>query len=137
MLFEPNHEVLSLLGLNVEEAVVSASEKGDVWVPIENYQGVPAHLEAGVQLGTVRISVCCRPLPFPPCGVENPSPCPEDVSPENVSPDSAMAAVRAIEYTPKRIDKLTEELNLPNDRLSPSENADLKLLSSNFQTCLL
>ena len=54
LLFEPEHAALEPLGVNAYESVVGVDENGEVWLPIENYQGVTARLEAGMHLGTIR-----------------------------------------------------------------------------------
>ena len=40
------------LGVCANEALVTADETGDILVPINNYQGLSVHMEAGTQLGS-------------------------------------------------------------------------------------
>lgn len=54
MLFEPEHDVLMPLGVNADECVVTTSEDGEVWLPVQNHQGITVHLKVGIRLGTVR-----------------------------------------------------------------------------------
>ena len=50
-LFEPRHETLSALGVCASEGLVRKREDGTILVPIQNYQGIAVHIEAGALLG--------------------------------------------------------------------------------------
>ena len=51
LLFEPDHK--TPLGVDAYESVVARGDDDSVWLSAQNYHGITAHLEAGMQLGTV------------------------------------------------------------------------------------
>ncbi len=51
VLFEPNREALSLLGLELSESLY----ENKVLLPIENPQGIPVRLDECFELGTVKL----------------------------------------------------------------------------------
>ncbi len=53
LLFEPDPELLEQLGIVALESVVAIQDDRDVNIPVQNFQGVTVHLEAGTRLGTV------------------------------------------------------------------------------------
>ena len=135
LLFEPNHRMLDVFGLDAEESVVTANDKGEVWVPIQNFQGMTAYLEAGAQLGTVRsteVEAQCGVDPVPyPAGEEDPLPFPPS-DPLECESSSSAAALKAVECTPERAARLMKELELPTDQLSTPEMAELTALLTEF-----
>ena len=118
MLFEPKHDLLAPLGVNASECVVTVTEDGEVLLPVNNYQGITAHMEAGMQLGTVR-------------SVEIVTSTGEILT-ESSKTTSSNAPLKAVECTPGRIEQVCAELNLPLDTLSPSEATELKALVTEF-----
>ena len=93
------------------------NDDGDVWLAVQNCQGITVHLDAGVELGTIR-----------PTKV---MPLHSDSQPGDTEV-SHNAPVEAVEHTPGRLEQLCNELNLPLDTLSPGEAAQLKALVSEF-----
>ena len=51
-MFEPDHNLLT--GVGGYESVVACDDDGSVWLSAQNYHSITAHLEAGMQLGTIR-----------------------------------------------------------------------------------
>jgi len=47
LLLEPDHDLFKQLGVSAMEYVVN-EENGNVNIPIQNFQGVTVHLEAGI-----------------------------------------------------------------------------------------
>ena len=118
MLFEPDCAVLSQLGVSMLESVVKVDANGHVYLPVDNYQCITAHLEAGLPLGTVRPTVVSslgdQEL------ADNPN-------------ASTNAHVKAIQRTPERTELLVSQLALPSDQLLPDEHSELGALINEFQ----
>ena len=53
LLYEPDDDLLVPLAISAAESLVAACEDKEVWVPVENSQGVKIRLGAGTCLGTV------------------------------------------------------------------------------------
>jgi len=102
----------------MEESLISPPE-GDntVWVPVENYQGVPVHLEADSELGVVtplmEAVVPCEVIDIPLVGKDH-----QDTS-FNVP-------VKALDNTPERCEKVIKALDLSTDKLSSEEVVQLR-----------
>ena len=114
LLFEPNYDLLIPLGVNSYEYVVTANGDGEVWLTVQNHWGITAHLETGMQLGTVRptevVALDSGPLP-------------------GGTDISCNAPVKAVECMPECLEQLCSELGLL-DTLSSGEAAQLKALFS-------
>ena len=103
LLFEPDHKVLVPLGVDAHECVITTDGDGRARLPLQNFQGITAHLEAGTQLGTIKSTdVVTLDSDF---GDED-----DDVS--------CHAHVKAVEQTPERFQQLYRELNLSLDTLT-------------------
>ena len=126
MLFEPNHSTLVPLGASTEDSLVPTCENGEVLVPVQNFQGIPVHLEAGAQLGTVRPA---DPVELSGTGMEGSVEALP--SPENLSM-SVTSHVKVLEHSPERFKRLLEQLNLPLESLSLAEANLLKPLIEEF-----
>ena len=126
LLFQPSQEVLRPLGVCVEESLISPPDDGTtVWVPVENYQGMSVHLEAGSELGVVT-SLTEAVVPCEAGGVA-------PAGPEGDDRDTSfMAPVKALENTPERVEKVIQSLDLSTDDLSPEEVIQLRELISEF-----
>ena len=83
-------------------------------VPVQNFQCVTVHLEAGTRLGTVK-SVTVQPL----------DQCTTDVSGDG-------ATVGAVKCSSERLEQLYRELNFPLNSLSPDEARRLRRLVGEF-----
>lgn len=124
LLFQPSQQTLQPLGVCMEESLISPPE-GDntVWVPVENYQGVPVHLEAGSELGVVtplrEAVVPCEAIDIPLVG-------------ENHQDTSFNAPVKALDNTPERSEKVIKALELSTDKLSSEEVVQLRDVLSEF-----
>lgn len=122
LLFQPSQQTLQPLGVCMEESLISPPE-GDntVWVPVENYQGVPVHLEAGSELGVVtqltEAVVPCEAIDIPLVGDH------QDIS--------FNAPVKALDNTPERCEKVIKALELDN-KLSSKEVVRLRDVLSEF-----
>ena len=90
MLFEPNHEALNSLGLELMESLVTVND-GKVLLPVENPQGISIRLDVCFELGTVR---SIDSLSREPCTVTDSCEA------------SRNADVKAITPTPERASKL-------------------------------
>ena len=117
LLFEPEHAALEPLGVNAYESVVGVDENGELWLPIENYQGVTARLEAGMHLGTIRETTVVTTS--------------QSLS-ESTSSKSLINPVAAISCTPARVERLCSELEFPLEHLSSDENSQLRALITDF-----
>ena len=117
LLFEPDHNLLTPLGVDAYERVVARGDDGSVWLSAQNYHGITAHLEAGMQLGTVR--------PTEVVALDS-------VSISENACGSCNAPVKAVENTPKRLEQLCCVLNLPSSTASPGEVAKLRALIAEF-----
>ena len=51
LLFEHKHETLEHLGFCTQESLVTVHSDGSVLIPLQNFQGMPAWLEEGSELG--------------------------------------------------------------------------------------
>ena len=120
LLFEPDHEILAPLGVNAAESLITTCGNGEVWIPIENHQGVTVRLEAGTPLGTVR-----------PADI-NYSATTSETSTTECLPTSSNSPVKTIRQTPERIKQLMSQLNLSLESLSPMEVLKLKALIEEF-----
>ena len=119
LLFEPNLDLFMPLGVVACESVVTANKEGNVWLAIHNHQGITAHLEAGMQLGTVKpTEVVAEPL--------------NSGSQSGDADCSYNASVKALKNTPERLQELSKVLNLPLDMLSSGEASQLNALISEF-----
>ncbi len=83
-------------------------------IPVQNFQGVTVHLEAGTRLGNVK-SVTVLPL----------NQCTTDVSSDG-------ATVGAMECSSERLEQLYRELNFPLNFLSLDEARRLRRLVGEF-----
>ena len=54
ILFEPDSDTLESRGLSTQESLVTVDDDGCTWVPVQNCEGVCAHLEKGMEVGTAR-----------------------------------------------------------------------------------
>ena len=124
LLFQPSQQTLQPLGVCMEESLISPPE-GDntVWVPVENYQGVPVHLEAGSELGVVtpltEAVVSCEAIDIPLVG-------------EDHQDTSFNAPVKALDNTPECCEKVIKALELSTDKLSSEEVVQLRDVLSEF-----
>ena len=100
LLFEPDHEILAPLGVNAAKSLITTCGDGEVWIPIENHQGVTVRLEAGTPLGTVR-----------PADITY-SATTGETSTTEFLPTSSNSPVKAIRQTPEHIKQLMSQLNL-------------------------
>jgi len=102
LLLEPNHDLLIPLGVNAYEYVVTANGDGKVRHTVQNHWGITAHLETGMQLGTVRptkvVALDSGPLPGG-----------TDVS--------CNAPVKAVGCMRECLERLCSELGLPDTLL--------------------
>ena len=57
MLFEAKQEAFESLGVSVQDSLLSVKEGGVVLIPVQNFQGVSARFNRGMDLGTV-VRVC-------------------------------------------------------------------------------
>ena len=107
VLFEPNREALSLLGLELSESLVTVYEN-KVLLPIENPQGIPVRLDECFELGTVKL-------------VDLSATKGEQSTVESCQ-TSSNGHVKVLTPTVERAKKLLNVLSLPSDKLSPSRN---------------
>lgn len=115
VLFEPCHEILEPLGLNVMESLVSM-EDNEIVLPVENHQGNTVYVSTGVQLGTVR----------------NTDVDATELVEVSEGPVACNASVQAKITSCERAEKLPQLLCLPLVKLSPEENIQLKELVTEF-----
>ena len=105
LLFARNHDQLGLLGVSVQESVLAKHDNGTVLLPMENYQGMTVHLEAGTHL-----SVAVPIRAESGMGVAD-HPPPEGSGKPGVA-TSLVAQVEATEITPERCAHVTAALKL-------------------------
>ena len=113
LLFEPAHDELEPLGVSAIESLISVNSDGVAVIPVQNFQGVCAHLDSGTRIGTVR-----------KCDLSD-----IEVTPSKIAgcPEVACAHVKAFSGSePRRHEKLLEELNLPKCKLNADELDQLK-----------
>ena len=117
LLFEPDHNLLTPLGVDAYESVVARGDDGSVWLSAQNYHGITAHLGAGMQLGTVRPTEVVAH---------------DSVSISENACGSCNAPIKAAENSPQRLEQLCCELNLPSSTVSPGEVAKRRALIAEF-----
>ena len=120
--FEPNHHMLADYEVTAVESVV-VMEKGEILLPLENHTGNMLHLEAGVELGTVRNVDVPEP-------VDDGGQCTADNCAQHLM--STTSTVKMITPSPERIKKLLPVLCLPLEKLTPEESDQLKALILEF-----
>ena len=54
LLFEPDFKSLEPYGVTAQESVLTATEQSEMFLAIENCQGITAYFEVDMQLGTVK-----------------------------------------------------------------------------------
>ena len=54
LLFEPDFKSLEPYGASAQESVLTATEQNEMFLAIENCQGISVYLEVGMHLGTVK-----------------------------------------------------------------------------------
>lgn len=119
LLFEPDYDMFVSLGITASEYVVTASEEGYIWLTVQNPQGITAHLEGGMQLGTVR--------PTEIVALDG------DYLPGDIG-SSCVAPVTVVENVPECLEQLYSELLLPLDTRSSTEAAQVKALVTEFSS---
>ena len=118
VLFEPNHKILDILGINVTESLVTL-KSGEIVLPVENHHGNTVHLDADVELGSVRCSNSMLERSDQPVQ-------------DREKTISSNAPVQAESYPTSRIEKLLQILCHPLEKLSAEENEQLKALLVEF-----
>ena len=114
LLFEPEHQKLSELGIWAQESLIAVQPSGKALLPIQNFQGISVKLTEGEQLGVA--SLCDLPRSEEP--ESNPEPT-LGFAPQGQR-DSTCACVNALPNTPERYATLMKVLDLPDD-VNPSE----------------
>lgn len=152
VLFEPKEKVFESHGLLSHEAVVSVSEDGCMYVPVQNCDGVSVHIEEGIDVGVIRcvgalgpelnLSVisdgagevevngdeeCISAESDVEAGSAN---CAAHELSNDETPTSVCAKVQ--EGVSERTEKLLEALELPVDRFTESEANQLRNLIREF-----
>ena len=128
VLFEPCHGMLDSLGVCTHESLVHRSDDGTILVPVQNYQGVAVHLEAGAVLGGVRpLESDCNVL-----SLDEALCSPPIASDSCACPDSGSAAVRAVFPPPSRVAEILNALALPVTKLSRDQTSQLRSLVDEF-----
>ena len=109
LLFEPEHQRLSELGIWAQESLITVQPSGKALIPIQNFQGISVKLEEGEQLGVA------TPCDLP--GPEEPVLDPEPTLglPTRTQCTSTCASVNALSNTPERYATLMKVLDLPDD----------------------
>ena len=127
-LFEPRHETLSALGVCAQESLVHKREDDTILVPVQNYQGIAVHIEAGALLGEARpldsdhgVLTLDEAVRLPPLAND-----------ENVSASSRNASMQVAFNTPDRISQIVDALLLPITKLSNDQVTQLKSLVAEF-----
>ena len=128
VLFQPRHDTFNPLGMCTQEFLLRKHDDGTVFVPVQNYQCMPVHLEAGVVLGEARsldpervVVALDATAPWPP-------PCPDT----STTPGSCNAPVQASRNQPSRVRQIVETLSLPVAKLSSTQLSQLQALITDF-----
>ena len=117
VLFEPNLQTLGNYGLSAEEAMFQVSPKGELYIPLQNFQPSTTRLPEGMELGQVE-SVSDPTLSPPLMTV--------DVEPMGTVTCANVSTIASNE----RCRRLRDMLNISKDAVNPREFQD-------FETFLL
>ncbi len=118
MLFEPKHEALEPSGIGAHECLLSIQKDGTVMIPVDNFQGIQAKLDKGVEIGVV--SVVRVDDKESECG--------------NVSVDGEETGGEAVVGTKcDRMEAIMSGLDFDHDYLSEMEVGRVKEVLSDFQ----
>ena len=127
-LFEPHHDALGTLGVCAQESLLHKRDDGTLLVPVQNYQGMAVHMEAGALLGEIRslehdhkVLTLDEALHLPSLAKD-----------ENGSATSCNTPVQAVFNIPDRIDQIVDALSLPVTKLSSDQAVQLKALVAEF-----
>ena len=127
-LFEPHHDALGTLRVRAQESLLHKRDDGTLLVPVQNYQGMAVHMEAGALLGEIRslehdhkVLTLDEALHLPSLAKD-----------ENGSVTSCNAPVQAVFNIPDRIDQIVDALSLPVTKLSSDQAVQLKALVAEF-----
>ena len=105
VLFEPNLQTLGNYGLSAEEAMFQVSPKGEVYVPVQNFQQSPTHLPEGIELESASSSTMSPPL------------ITTDIEPQSII---TCSSVRTVDANERRC-RLRGMLNICKDAVNPRE----------------
>ena len=138
LLFEPRHNALEPLGIGSHESLVTVLDDGCMMVPIQNYQGTSAFLEAGMEVGcAVSVGDVSEVGGAVSVGDVNEVGCTSGVSgmSEVDCRDvevTRCARVDAIVRTPERTKNLLDSLELPCEKLPDDQSQQLTELLSDY-----
>ena len=105
VLFEPHHDSLSALGVSL----LHKQDDGTLLVPVQNYQGMAVHMEAGASLGEIRsLEPDSRVLTL-----DEALHSPSVTRDETDSTGSRNATFQAVFNTLEQIDQIVDALSLP------------------------
>ena len=114
VLFEPNLQTLGNYGLSAEEAMFRVSPKGELYVPVQNFQQSPTRLPQGMELGQVE-SVSSSTMSPP-------------LVTADVEPQSTIACSRVCTVDPnERRCRLRSMLNVSKEAINPREFQDFEM----------
>ena len=133
ILFEPDSDTLESRGLSTQESLVTVDEDGCAWVPVQNCEGVCAHLEKGMEVGTARYvktvveSVCDSESGVKSgevCGIVGSVGVDQSFGKVGLGCDHVGESVQP----PERIEQLIRTLELPLAKLTEEQSKQLREL---------
>ena len=107
LLFHPEHQRMSELGVWAQEALISVQSNGKALIPLQNFQGMSVKLKEGEHIGVA--SLCDLPRP------EEPEFYPEPMRETAMQSNGTCTCVQALPNTPERYETLMQLLDLPDD----------------------
>ena len=146
LLFEPRHHALEPLGLGSHESLVTVLDDGCMLVPVHNYQGTSAFLEAGMEVGSARcMEVGCA---LGGCDMSEVGGALSVGEVSEVGRTLSAGGVREVGYrevevtqcahvdaivcSPERSRRLLESLELPSEKLRGGQSQQLTELLTDY-----
>ena len=128
--FIPCQDTFKALGISVRESLVTSQDDGKILIPVQNFQGITVHLNAGTKLGVVK-EMATEPCVIPVVKSKN-TVLDDPMSSDVDSCTSRNAAVTSVSITPECVDEILACLDLPVNELLESEVSKLKALVMEF-----